>query len=429
MYSLSGHQPMNAQLFGELSLENINFADNKEFFNALVVEVKRLRRDLKKVLPKRINPEKPVDAGYFGKIIKEHTKLNVPMTFLPVEYGYNAAVQPPQFDKNHPLYTPANKMYLSSKDSKDRLSNGLVTGSVDLATGKVSGEWTKIEHWLYVTPMIVSTSEFTDEELAGIILHEVGHLITYYVYLGRVLSLNHALHEINSRWNDSMSYDHKVNLIKHVNSSIDMMALDPDALAEVKGSQTVTTMVVSEFANAPISAHNTSSMDYRSWEALSDQYAMRNGAGLHIASGVAKLSRLNGNSSYWSDGRHFIMNIFSLPFIVIGLPMVVLMMLMNKPYDTYDPPGERLKRIRREAINAVKNTKMPKDVRRQYENDIDQMQKLIDETNDKDSWLMFTWKHVIPSVRREEKNAEILNQLELLANNELFVLANKLKST
>jgi hypothetical protein len=414
--------------YGELSLENINFSKNDNFFSDLIMEVKRLRRDFKEVFPKRVNPEKPEDSGFFSKIIKKHTNLTVPMSFLPIEYGYNAAVQPPQFDKNHPLYDPARKKHFTSKDSEKLLKKGLVSGSVNLQTGKVSGTWTEIDHWLFITPNIITNSYFTDEELAAIILHEVGHLITYYIFLGRFLTCNHAMHEINSRWNDSISYDHKVKIIEHVNKSISGMALDPDSLAEVKNSETVTSMVVSQFANAPMSASGTSGFDYRSWEALSDQYAVRNNAALAIASGVAKVEKMGGNSSYWSDGKHFIMNLFTLPILIISLPMVILMMLMNKPYDTYDPPGERISRIRREAINAIKDTKMSKTQRRQYSDDMEQIQLLIDETNDKDSWFMFMWKTVIPSVRNEGKDISLLKDLELLANNELYVAANKLNS-
>lgn len=413
------------------SMENISYSKNRDFLNSLTVAVGDLRKNLDSVLDKhgtiRDNDFKSI--GYFSSIIKMYSGLNVDSTFLSDAYGHNAAALPPTFDRNNVLNDPNRRKFIKPKQGiKAARGKDVISGGVNLNTGMVYGEWAEVKHWILITPKILRDPFFTNVDIAAIILHEIGHLVTYYLFLGRVLTANHVLLELTSQWNKSKTYDHRVELLKTAGKTMDLNAIDPDALARIEDSTTVTGLLISEYANQPVSANGTELFDYRAWEALSDQYASRQGASMEIAVAVSKLSKVGGHSSYWSNGKHLIINLFTLPIIAISLPIVILMMLMHKPYDTYDPVGERLTRIRNDAVNAIKNKKMTRDERRKYQNDIEQIDKLIAETNDRESWLMVTWKTIIPSIRRQEKTAKILKDLEKLANNDLYLMANKLNS-
>lgn len=95
-----------------------------------------------------------------------------------------AAVHPPELDKNHPLvpefqritYKGNNDLGIYSKFAKD----GVIIGEVNDLEATVGGDYSKVICQLYVTPVLFADESFTDEELGAIILHEVGHIYTYF---------------------------------------------------------------------------------------------------------------------------------------------------------------------------------------------------------------------------------------------------------
>lgn len=414
----------------ETSMESVAFMKNKDFFNALVIEVSKLRKVLDSELPRRLPTTGIYPIDYFSKTIKKYTNLKIRPGFAPLVFGYNMAIQPPQVDKNHPLYSDQFKKAVKLEDIKRLLAKngGPVEGGIDIRTGRVFGAWAEIECDLYFGVPLLKESTVTDKSIASLILHELGHCISYFYVLGNVLTLSHVIAELTSKWNGTESEIHRVEIARIVKNQMDIDAIDPTAMATLKDGDMVSTIVVSEYANKKSSYTNTPMLDYRTWEAMSDQYVVRNNAGYDLAVALDQLERLRGHPAYWSDGQYLLLNIFSIPFLVLTLPSVVLMMMFFKPYTEYDPPKERLQRIRNDMVNAIKNTNMPVDMARTYQNDIEEVDKLIASVNNREPWLDYIWKRIIPSIRKEEKRAKALKDFELLASNDLFLASNSFKT-
>lgn len=200
------------------------------------------------------------------------------------KHGINAFTIPPQLDRNHPLYSEFHRAGIDNKQviSRIRKNEGAIEGTVDLASGQVGGEYTKIEVMIFIAAQIVQDDLFTPAEATAIFLHEVGHTMTYFEYLGRSITLTHVLGDLTRQYANAETQKQRLTIIEVTKDALDLDSIDAQAASEIRDGEAIQQLVVSEVVNRPVSATNTRQYDYRTWEALSDQYVNRMGGGVTL---------------------------------------------------------------------------------------------------------------------------------------------------
>lgn len=412
-----------------LSLEGIRHRANTKLFSD-VVEAFEIIRNSSQKLKGRSSDQSLLDEAKIEALVKYHTGLSIQFK-TGFDFGINAYVLPPHLDKNHPLLSEAHRFYYSNDDAKNRIQRAhrALNGSIDLETGKVSGVYTEIRSEIFVAAQMLQGELFTSEEAAAIFLHEVGHLMTYYEYLGRHILINHVMEDVHKEYTKTDSTKHRVELMEVVKDGLDLDDIDANVAADAKSSEIFRTLIVSEIANKVHSGTNTKYYDLRTWEALADQYVSRLGGGRPLATGLDKMHRLFGAAGYESNTTFLITETFSILLAGVFLPIVVLLMALNEsPFDIYDPPKERLNRIRKDMISAMKDPKTDTEYRKRLKEDVDLIESMMKEIETRQPTLVKIWALFKPSLKKQLNRAKLIQELENLKDNQLFVQANTLKT-
>lgn len=433
---------MLSRQLGRAALESIAFQDT-DFFDA-VTDAFQILKDIKSP-PTTADPKNKAAREWASRanlpaIVKKYTNLNIDFQCAYTSFS-PAYTMLPDIDRNHPLIDDFRRGMWSNRDSKKsfKKAKDVLVGGIDLKSGKVSGFYTDVESPIFIGVDMIRNSNYTADEIAAIFLHEVGHLITYYEYLGKSILLTHVLGDLSKEFKDAATEAQKVEISKIAKEALSLDNYEHDYIESSTSTQTFTTMVVSSFASERRSATNSRMFDHRTTEALADQYVSRLGGGKSLAVGLDKLMRNYGHDAY-KDAKTIALGRITNAIIFIGASIVVwqfmvfmvasmlLLFFIAEPNDEYDDPRTRVDRIRKDYIESMKRPNLTKEQRKSLQEDFDVINKLMTDIGYESNFFKFIWKTIVPSVRKQAKLDKELKQLENLANNDLFAQHNKLKT-
>lgn len=413
---------------------------DSDFFPELIAHFEWIRQYVK---PIDLYREPRVAEG-FNKIIRKHTGINV---VLGDEYDQFATL-PPDINKNNILVRPEVRKYYDNGDF--RTANGKLRAMVDLKNYRVSGDFSKIPVKLFISPMFIYHRELnmSNENLAAAVLHEVGHVFTFFVasvytfttvmpMLGianRIMKTNttEELTYVLERWNDEPTTLTKV---------------DVEDLANKK-KETIVTAIVSNYTRDSKSIAKHNEYDYINAEYLADKFAARFGGGAHVVSMLDKVyTYVGARSKSTLTGFIFVevllatfATVYILPYaiageilcsILAGMGFMVLLYTMgisNVSDGTYDTEVNRYKRIREDLISMLKDKKIDRAIGDRIRLDIKRIDNILKTYNDYKSVFGYIMDFIIPSRRRINVQSEFYRQLESLGNNDLFVQAYDLRN-
>lgn len=386
-----------------------------------------------------------------GDIIRRHTGLAAHMSIQDVAY-INAWVIVPDINRNNTINSMgyAESGYFSEKDVRNILmKKNLIEASVDLEKGRVSGFFTEISVPITMTKGLLNAKGkdgflLDSEEIAAIILHEIGHCMTFMESMSRTMRKNWIL---ESRLKDfrRASRTEKIKILSQLKGE-QLLPKDTDeyVLAEVKNDNDALQMILGSHVKMVMSDRDTAMHDQTSFESASDQFAVRMGAGRHLATGLVKLHNQNlgwQRFFYWV-GIYIDICIWSN--IVIGIALgllsgaVVLLIVsvmalftsvlsgFGDAMGVYDKNEDRIRRILEEQITALKKNNLPDAQRKQLIDNYDRIKKSMEEINKYDkslnTWIVTT---IVPWLSRNKKSKEYQQLIESLQNNELYVAAHR----
>lgn len=396
------------------------------FFKELVLAFSRMRDE------KAYSGDALKSIG-FAEIIKRHTGLKVKFN-VDKSNDINAYVIPPMVDKNNPLIYDWWKPYIENDDVKKFIKikrSDIIKGSVDLQRGKVDGVFAEIEHNLTVLKGLVETKLLCDEERAAIVLHEVGHLFTYYEFLGHTLTTNVILHAATQSFFKSDDVVKRTQILDETCKALDISLEDPEALVKTTSKEVFQTVVLRKAILETKSSLGSGTYDITATEALADQYAIRQGAGRYLATGLDRIHRYYGGSaSYMSTAMHVFATVIRvILFFLLIIPtfgLIFLVLLINPSQKLYDEPGARLARMKRELVAGLKQKDLPADQRKAMVDDIEAIDALLKNIDDKRTLMEMFYTSILPSGRKQYQQLRFQVELEKLVNNQLFVTAEKL---
>ena len=167
-----------------------------------------------------------------------------------------------------------------------------------------------------------------------------------------------------------------------------------------------------------------------SWEYLCDQFSARHGAGVHLATALSKIYKSHYNISYRSLAVYLAVEMIKVILIsnlaFLGILFLVVM-LDSQDGGGYDLPSARLKRIRDQATQYLKNKQISDVERRRILDEIESIDKLLAEMTNRKQ--LFTYIHEFFSKRTRDERAyrKLQYELEDIAMNDLYVKAAEFK--
>lgn len=406
---------------GRLVKESIAF-QNTTFFDELTLafdEVKNLKET-------DVGDSEPIYR--ISKIIKNHTNLNIT---IDAENDYPPCIDIPNIDRNNPLINAAQRAIVNSTDGLTMIesSNEVLHGTVNIKTAKVSGVFSDIKAKMYLGKAFIQGNKYSSQELAAITLHEVGHLFTYFEFITRTVRTNQVLAGLSKILDGSENQEKREVALLSAKKALKLDKLD---LSQLKDVNTKTTQVV--LIDALVKETRTE-LGYNlfaesSWEYLCDQFSARHGAGVHLATALSKIYKSHYNISYRSLAVYLAVEMIKVILIsnlaFLGILFLVVM-FDSQDGGGYDLPSARLKRIRDQATQYLKNKQISDVERRRILDEIESIDKLLAEMTNRKQ--LFTYIHEFFSKRTRDERAyrKLQYELEDIAMNDLYVKAAEFK--
>lgn len=407
---------------GRLVKESIAF-QNTTFFDELTLafdEVKNLKET-------DVGDSEPIYR--ISKIIKNHTNLNIT---IDAENDYPPCIDIPNIDRNNPLINAAQRAIINSTDGLTMIesSNEVLHGTVNIKTAKVSGVFSDIKAKMYLGKAFIQGNKYSSQELAAITLHEVGHLFTYFEFITRTVRTNQVLAGLSKILDGSENQEKREVALLSAKKALKLDKLD---LSQLKDVNTKTTQVV--LIDALVKETRTE-LGYNlfaesSWEYLCDQFSARHGAGVHLATALSKIYKSHNNISYRSLAVYLAVEMIKVILLTSNPAFLVILFLMvmfdSQDGGGYDLPSARLKRIRDQATQYLKNKQISDVERRRILDEIESIDKLLAEMTNRKQ--LFTYIHEFFSKRTRDERAyrKLQYELEDIAMNDLYVKAAEFK--
>lgn len=415
---------MNSNV-NNIGMEGVNFQTSRVFFEELTMLFEELRKEKQDKIPDSEIVER------MHQCVKTHTGLDVRFDFGDL----GPAVQVPNVNKNHPLVVDMNRNLVSSGTGLSLIekAGGVLRGGVNLTTGKVYGAFCDIVHVLHFPILYLAGKRFISEELTAISQHEIGHLVTYYLYMSHAATTNQVLAGLSKAWQDNQTVAERETVLISVHKALNLKSDGVKRLAQSTDKRVVEAVVLSNVMQQSTSALGSNIYDMTSWEYLSDQYAARMGAGRHLVTALDKVMNSVFTPSFRSMPLFLaieafkILTTFSALMTFNPFPLIAVMLTTMPGRDTYDKPEARFQRIRNQIIENQKVKNLSDNDRERLSADLLAVDQIISHVNDRRDFFTVLWHTFSSDFRNQWKAEELQKDLEKIAANDLFDKVNQLK--
>lgn len=374
-------------------------------------------------------------ATHLAKVIKNHTGLN-----FTTDFGvFGPMVEVPMLNKNNPLVNESMKDWINSSDGLKIINetSGSAVGKVNLRNGMVSGVYAnEMTNKLYMPVEILRGKQFTDGELAAIVLHEVGHIWTYCCFMAHMVRTNRVLAGLARTYGSAKTPDERELVLVSVKKAL-KIDIDAKSLALEKSNTVVEYVIVTNVAREAQDEFGANIYDLNTWEMLSDQYAARHGAGADLVTALQKLYR--GNISFRNTIEYVSMEALKAGLLVgsfvlpaaggffgglagsLSIQAAFALIAMDGMGDgTYDRPGMRLKRIRNQIVEAMKEKNISTEYGQRLSEDLMAVDEVLSQVTDREQVAGMLWNIFSRDSRKRLSQEKLAGELEALASNDLF---------
>lgn len=322
----------------------------------------------------------------------------------------------------------------------------VISGTIDMKTGKVSGFFSKIRHDFDFSRSLFD-GHFTPDEVAGLYFHEVAHAWVNFKYLGESMATNVVLAEVVGQMDTQATIEKKyaVGL-----AALKLAGIDKRPPLDVDSSEITALVLQGQVARMQKEA-DTRWYDRRLAEYLADQWAARWMIGSALARALAKLERKKGifaQAGYdpkWLGLTYNLMNLYGFPFsaaaggvtnlVVKGLATIAKDFAWSFGFnvvaeligdDTHLDVTQRIQQQRREIVTMLKDRDLPKDMVDTALAEIKAIDEELSQVHPFSDVLGKVSRYVIDLFNGNKKMSDELAKEEL-ANNRLYELSAMLK--
>lgn len=377
-------------------------------------------------------------------IIKSFTGMSVLVHFSRMW----THMEPLDIKANSILINKAVRHYFTNSKGMAAINaaKGATSVIVDLQKGKVTGDLTNYQFKLNVGIEIMN-SKYTADEVAAVILHEVGHAFTYLEYIVQAVTTNQVMEGVSKALSETNDIKKREIILVGAKQALRLKDLDAASLAACEDNKVVEYTLISSTVLEPATQMGSSLYDENTWEMLADQYAARNGAGRDLVTALDKLHRSRQIKfiSYRSTGEYFFVEALKIVMMVtalstpVGLGGTILntiswwgftfMVAADSHTTIYDQPERRMVRIRQQVLDRLKQGKgaLSREEQANLLEDLKVIDKITEDVNDKRQLLSYIGAIFSRAHRERYKQEQLQKELETLVYNDLFKLSIELK--
>jgi hypothetical protein len=282
----------------------------------------------------------------------------------------------------------------------------------------------------HVTTGIVADGIYTDEEVAAIFCHEIGHTFTAYSQIANVIGMNYIIQDISDRLKGVADRTVAIDIIHEYDTRYGIKLPAEEITAVMENETKMVTKLVVEVSKWRRNAEGDYVFSARNSEMMADQFAARMGAGRAVVTGLDKMERHYGLSDqYQSRITHVMSQTFSVLIrlvISLAIPPALIFFILgvwldNPQKKTYDDPIERYTRVRNETIVGLKNSKITSEMKKVLLEDIAEMDRVIKLLNNQKPWFEWIWDNIFPSGKKTVEAMKFQQLIERMGNNDLFM--------
>ena len=412
-------------LRGMLNLESA-YDQSGVLFEELVEEIRKLRN----------GGEYTQDAMKkcgVSDALRAYTGMDVDF-IVTQNIGYNAYFTFPLMDKNHPFlaqmgyagYGSSAVTLQSIRDDSGRAKKG----TVNLKTGKVGGYFTKVKCSIHMGVSLVSSTKFTVEEVAAIILHEAGHAWTYFEYFGNIVRKSWLIDQAAQSSIGITPPEEKVKVLVEVERQLGLEIIDKTGLLNTpikNRSQLVESVLISDDIVNTRTESSAAYYDVRNVEQLADQFVSIHGGSRAQASALLKLTKMQGHIEAMNPAEYVAMEILKVVLHTITFaffPVITILYaisLLPNP-KMYDDPKQRIIYLKRHCINSLKNSRDPERKQALVE-DIKAIEKLEQVLTERSTLFQMITNNLTTVGRKLYKQETFKKKVEEALDNDLYTRA------
>jgi hypothetical protein len=371
------------------------------------------------------------------KCLRDHYNASVNIRLVhdkPNEY--TMAVVPPMFTEKHPLVTRVGTNMSSGKANagvlKELLSNPdkILGFGVDYETGKLTGFAAQLEIPFYVGESMLRDGMLTPEWLANMVIHEMGHVITYFLSLryqtSTAWAIRYAIEQLDGS-NGDEEFLVSVEKAYGVTAQADVERLGK--LDDRSKKDRVTLIILDKVRAKTRAELGTTFADRSSAEALADQFVVRHGDAVEYAKCIeyfARQDRPDNTMGLVAGATATALGALILGPVLaaaaVGVALVATMMVLGNAEAGigYDKPYDRAVRVRNDLVAALKTAESA-EVRNQLVVDINAFDKLLPVIKEHEPILGKALAFFSPSLRNLRREQNLVATLETLFNNPMYV--------
>lgn len=303
--------------------------------------------------------------------------------------------------------------------------------TIDLKNVTVKGEMVdNLTFKMYYTEAVMfNKAMFTDREVVAVMLHEFGHILDTFMTLGDYVWLNYYLTDGIDILMGKKKNVYKIDILseKAVQAMVNTSA-DAEKFINDRNEENAKRVILSAMKKEP--RHHLTQNDLianRREEQLADLFCSRLGYGREFAQFQFKIDKYFGDPSL--SGTNWVAETAKALFAIATLPLTVLWIIGHDPLDNgrqgrYDDPFTRVTKIRRDMVAQLKNPG-PLD-RDSLVADIAVLDDVLKEYSTNISFYDSLITFFRPSIRKQQQNTKVEDDLESLFHNDLFLQAFKL---
>lgn len=380
-------------------------------------------------------------------LIRKYTGLTIQTEVIPNMSEVNCFCITPDITKNNVLIEEWRKQFYRNSDFK-QLSKNIdeVVGVVDLVNGRVKGAFEKIVIRVFVTDGFIRTMEFTPENKAALVMHEVGHAFTFLEFIAESAKTDFSLATATRELLQTTDKEKKITLAKSLNDAMGT-TVDVNTIAESSDVATWYTVYISNKEERTRVATHTGRYSDTSAEFVADQFVTRHGGGAAMADTLAKMYKHFGRISVrdrisvWAQYAICSLSVISaiagLSLInpILGTMGTVALFVNLKTitqydftYSTYTSDKDRVAKLKQELVGRLKDRDLPQDIRVSTLDAIKEIDKILKTLNDNRTIMELITIALRPDVHQAVKQEQVQKTLSTVINNDLFKTAATLDS-
>lgn len=319
-------------------------------------------------------------------------------------------------------------------------------GTVNLEKAEVGGIFSEYDHPLYLNiQALVMQHNFSAAEITGCLLHELGHAFYVCYYADRTDRTNQVLASIAKHLlsNETGDIDYVYKELSQITpaatkESVDKMLNGPRVVAGAEWFKTIVGIAKSQIQDPTYNA--------TSFEERADNFAARFGYAKPLTLALDKLHRFGPEKSIpmmfivqlLASGGFILLASMIFSLLATGSIGVALLAILYKMLwvnlaredvrdYTYDKLKQRYVRIRQDAIDQLKNTKLKKDVVRGLLDSIYAVDDMVKSTIQVKTLPEVIANFIFSGARAAEKSITEQQLMEAVASNDLFINAAELR--